>query len=362
MAEGHSKTYEQLKTFVGDLEPASAEDVREIGFADNTRTIALSRNHECRVELVLSCDRLKATRPIVDLAMDYNPNWKSLNEGSFPANRIVFPSDMFFDSAAAMICVELIEAGFAEDPANAFAAVEPLIEKFIAGGNMIGDHKLIGLYGELTLLDAMTAHADPADTGRLVDSWFGWRPSSRDFQLGQVGIEVKTTTGSTSRHHIQGFHQIEVGHPVTDVAETSLQLLSIGLIAIPEDQDTGQSLPSLVEQIRQRLPTGSVQDAFLDRVQEYGGDAGAGYNHSRDQAKARFETRFVPAFERLYDLTDDALHILGRPDVSPFTHVEADSIEFNLNLPFPFRGAANPVSGLGAIVSVLTNSTSETSR
>lgn len=350
----HSKTYEQLKAFVGDLEPAPAADVRDIGFADDTRTIALSRNHECSVELVLSCGRLSASRPIVDLAMDYNPNWKSSNEGSFPANRIVFPSDMFFDSAAAMICVELIEAGFADDPVNAFATVEPLIEKFIAGGNMIGDHKLMGLYGELTLLDALTAHTEPADSGRMVDSWFGWRPSSRDFQLGQIGIEVKTTTGSTSRHHIQGFHQIEVGHPVTDVSETSLQLLSIGLIAVPEGQDSGQSLPSLVEQIRQRLPAGSVRAAFLDHVQEYGGDAGAGYNHSRDQAKARFQTHFVPAFERLYDLTDDALHILSRPDVSPFTHVEADSIEFNLDLPFPFRGAINPVSGLGAIAIVLT--------
>lgn len=362
MTKAHSKTYEQLKAFVGDLEPASAADVREIGFADSTRTIALSRNHECRVELVLSCEHLQATRPIVDLAMDFSPDWKSSNEGSFPANRIVFPGDMFFDSAAAMICVELIEAGFADDPVNAFAAVEPLIEKFIAGGNMIGDQSLMGLYGELVLLDALTAHADSADSGRLVDSWLGWRPSSRDFQLGSIGIEVKTTSGSTSRHHIQGFHQVEVGHPVTDVAETSLQLLSIGLSAIPEGQDIGQSLPSLVEQIRQRLPAGAAQDAFLDRVQEYGGDAGAGYNHLRDQAKTRFQTRFVLAFERLYDLADDALHILRRPDISPFTHVEADSVEFNLDLPFPFRGTVNPVSGLGPIASALTNAWSSASR
>lgn len=355
MAEPRSKTYEQLKTFVGDLEPAPAANVRDIGFADDSRTIALSRNHDCRVELVLSCDRLKPSRPLVDLAMDYNPNWQSTNEGSFPANRIVFPGDMFFDSAAAMICVELIEAGFADDPVTAFAEVEPLIEKFIAGGEMIGDQKLMGLYGELTLLDALTACADPTDLGGLIDSWFGWRPSSRDFQLGQAGVEVKTTTGSTSKHHIQGFHQVEVGHPVTDVAETSLQLLSIGLLPVPEGHQTGQSLPSLVEQICQRLSTGSAQDAFLDRVQEYGGDARAGYNHSRDQAKARFQTRFVLTFERLYDLTDDALHILKRPDVSPFTHVEVDSIEFNLDLPFPFRGDVNPVSGLGAIANALIN-------
>lgn len=356
MPEPDAKTYEQLKAFVGDLAPAPAEDVRDVGFADSDRSVALSRDHEGRVELVLSGGPLKASRPIVDLAMDYNPNWKSSNEGSFPANRIVFPSAMFFDSAAAMICVELIEAGFASDPANAFAEVEPLIERFMAGGDVIGDHQLLGLYGELTFLDALTAHAGPTEGDRLVDSWFGWRPSSRDFQLGHRGVEVKTTTGSTSKHHIQGFHQIEVGHPVTDVAETSLHLLSIGLLAVPEGHDAGESLPSLVEKIRKRLSAEALRDAFLDRVQEYGGDAGAGYNHSRDHDKARFQTRFVLTFERLYDLTDDALHILKRPDVSQFTHVEADSIEFNIEFPFPFRGAVNPVVGLDAIASTLVGS------
>ncbi|MGZ6586031.1 MAG: PD-(D/E)XK motif protein [Solirubrobacteraceae bacterium] len=359
MIESRALTFEQLKTYVAKLSPAPSPEVRDIGFADESRSIALSRDQHGRVELVLVGDRLAAARPSVDRAMDYNDDWRSSNEGSFPANHIVFPLDVFFDSAAALICVELVEAGFEEDPVGAFAQVEPLIDRFIAGVDQIGDQMLMGLFGELTLLEALLDGAEAALAEDYARSWFGWRPSARDFQIGHVGVEVKTTSGSTSRHHVQGFHQVEVGHPVTDVAETSLRLLSVGVLPVPSGHDLGESIPSLVEKIRLRLLSPSAQTDFLDRVQQYGGDSAVGYRHIRDQSKARFQIRYVLGFERLYDLGENNLRILKRPDVAGFSHVDADSIEFKVDLPYPFRGEVNPISGLGTIAVELRNAMSE---
>ncbi|WP_286930718.1 MULTISPECIES: PD-(D/E)XK motif protein [Aeromicrobium] len=353
MTDTDQTTYEQLKSYVASLDPASSSTERSIGFADGAHSVALSRDEAGRVEVFLVGGRLAASQSVVDRAMDYREDWQSSNEGSICANQIVLPGDTYFDSAAALICVELIQAGFDDDPHGAFAQVEPLIAKFIHGSEQIGDQVLVGLYGELVLLDELTVRAQPAAVDDLVGSWFGWRPSSRDFQFGAVGVEVKTTSGSTSTHHIQGFQQVEVGHPVIDVSETHLYLLSLGVVAVPSGQCAGEAVPSLVERILQRITNTSAQDDFLDRVQQYGGDAGLGYKHARDRNKSRFQKRFSPTFERLYDLADDGLHILQRSDVSGFSHIDVDSIEFKVALPYPFRGVVNPVSGLPTIVDLL---------
>lgn len=346
------ETYEQLKAFVGSLDPAPSSLGRHIGYADDDHSIALSRNEAGRIEIFLLAARLSPSHPVVDRALDYRDDWQSSNEGSLSANQVVLPGDAYFDSAAAMICVELIHAGFHEDPQGAFAQVEPLMARFIEGGGQIGDQVLVGLFGELLLLDALTANCDSSSIDDMIASWFGWRPSSRDFQLDSVGIEVKTTSTSTSRHHIQGFHQVEVGHPVTDVAETSLRLLSLGVAAIPSGLQAGQTVPALVQRIADRASMDTRTD-FLDRVQAYGGDAGLGYKHARDHSKARFQKRFALNFERLYDLTDDSLRILRRDDVVGFPHIDVDSIEFDVDLPYPFRGVINPVTGLQKLVDAL---------
>lgn len=346
-------TFEQLKTWIGGLQPAPSPQVRDIGFVDAARSIALSRDPTGCVELLLVGERLAASRPAVERWMSFHPEWQSSNEGSFPANHVTFPPDAYFDSAAALVCVELVEAGYHDDPQGAFASVEPLVERFINGAGHVGDRTLIGLFGELTLLKALLARVDSARCQEVMDSWFGWRPSSRDFQIGSIGVEVKATTRSTSTHRIQGIHQIEVGYPVTDEAEKSLYLLSVGVLTVPEGQDSGTCLPELVEDILVRIPSAIERESFLARVQQYGGDAALGYVHARDQDKARFKQRFALAFERLFDVADNDIHVLKRADLAPFDHIDVESLEFTVDLPFPFKGEANPISGLSLIVDVL---------
>jgi len=57
---------------------------------------------------------------------------------------------------------------------------------------------LMGVAGELVVLNALARSASSANVLGVVESWCGSVPSSRDFQLGSVGLEVKTTAGSVS--------------------------------------------------------------------------------------------------------------------------------------------------------------------
>ena len=95
---------------------------------------------------------------------------------------------------------------------------------------------------------AVLASASDADRATVLGSWAGSAPSARDFQLGSVGVEVKTTQGASSVHHIEGVHQVELGHSNQGVAETALFLLSLG-IGWVASEDEGHSLPELVDSI-----------------------------------------------------------------------------------------------------------------
>lgn len=353
MIETPDQTYEDIKNFITSLSPAVAHGERVIGFVDANRSIAVARDDEGRLEVFLIGARLSPERVAVGRVLKYREDWQSSGGEPLCANQLILPRDPHFDSAGALICTELISNDHANQPAVAFARIEPLVDRLVTATAQLGDQVLIGLFGELLFLDALTRVASGSGAQDVVDSWFGWRPSSRDFQLGACGIEVKTTTGSTSTHHIQGFHQVEVGHPVTDVAETSLQLLSLGVLALPPTAEHGQSVPALVKQILDRLPSQEGQTRLLARIQQYGGDAGLGYKHDRDHEESRFAQRFAATFERLYDLQDESLNIPRRSDLGQFTHIDLDTVEFDVSLPFPFRGIANPITGLGSIAALL---------
>ena len=59
--------------------------------------------------------------------------------------------------------------------------------------------------------------------------------SNRDFQLGRVGMEVKTTTASSSTHRFENLKQLEPGYPEVGEQEDFLYVASIGLDEIKEE-------------------------------------------------------------------------------------------------------------------------------
>jgi hypothetical protein len=346
------ETYEQLKAWIAALPSPFSDNDRTLGFADESHSIALSRNAKGQVEVFLVGDQVKPTFRAVARSLVFQ-EWHTSNEGVLRANQIALPNDPSFNAAAAVVCVELIDADYALRPQAAFAQVEPLIDRLITGVDQIGDQVLIGLIGELAVLDALTRSAVPHRIDDVLASWEGYRPSSRDFQLDVIGVEVKTTTGPSSIHRIQGFHQLELGYSVAGVPEAALYLLSLGVRLVPGTSHAGVSVASLVDRVLEQITAPATREDFLARVQQYGGDSGVGYDHNRDRNKPRFQARYSLMFERLYDLSDENLHILSRSDVESFTNVDSNSIEFRLYLPAQVTGELNPISDMSAIASTL---------
>lgn len=335
-------TYELLREAVARLVRSPNHDDRRLIWATDRRSVALARDPDGRVEMFIPGEVLAPSITAVDEVLEHRW-WTDADGNDLPANRLVLPAGEHFDHFAALLCVELIEHGIELDSHAAFAAVEPLIALALTR-EAITDLTLMGLIGELAFLEALLVAA-PSRTEALLGSWAGSAPSSRDFQLGGVGIEVKTTQGAASVHQVEGVHQVEIGHPHGGGIETGLYLLSLGVRWL-FDPAHGRTLPDLVDSLLTLAgdPVGRAE--LLGRIKQYGGDAGLGYDHERDRHKARYSTRFYFRFERLYDMTDDRLRLLTSADLVDLKNVDASSVTFRVTLEDRVRGVHNPTVGL----------------
>jgi len=343
----HGLPYEALRDAVAALAPAKTAADRTLVWADATHTLALARDAQGRLEVFVVGEPLHAIDKLIAQNLEHQV-WTTASGVSVPASRLVLPGADHFDGVAAFICTELLDNGIADDRVDAFRRSEPVIALALRRGAM-SNQAMVGLAGELFVLGRLV-HALPHQAAELVSGWFGSVPSSRDLQLGSIGIEIKTTTGSESVHHIQGLHQVELGASVDHKPETHLFLLSIGIEWLSATSEAGSSIPSLVEAICRSLPDDGERGAFLDRVKQYGGDAAVGYDHAVHRHSQRYDRLFQTRFERLYDLADKHVHLLRSPDVREATHVEIDSIGYRVRLPAKVRGDLNPVAGMSAIV------------
>lgn len=270
---------------------------------------------------------------------------------SFDANRLALPVPTHFDQVAAFICTELLRSGADTSLAGAFAATEPIIELAIER-LLVLDRIVVGLLGELLLLEALCRRSTPTHVAQLVESWDGWRRSSRDFTLGSLGIEVKTTAGNTSSHIVEGVHQVERNTIAMDGdAEDRLLLVSIGVQA-----NTGETnsvtIPGLVDRILGRMVDAGMDEtavgAFLSHLAEYGRDSGGGYDHKERTSNAAFSKSFLTTFFRAYDMADDAIQVLRRQDVTVRAHVDVGSVKFRIDLPAAVS-AENPMVGANQV-------------
>ncbi|MFP3714513.1 PD-(D/E)XK motif protein [Puerhibacterium sp. TATVAM-FAB25] len=339
-----SATFEALRARLERHPPAAAQDLRELVWADGQRSLAGSRDVNGALEVFIVGRALQAITPTLKAVLHHQV-WQTSTGESLDANHIVLPDEANFPGVAAFICAELLANGLVADPQTAFARTEPVIAALLQR-EQIGSQVLVGLAGELLLLEALTRHAKSARW--VAATWQGSAPSSRDFQLGPVGVEVKATTSASSTHSVQGFHQVELGHPDGGEPETDLYLLSVGLRWLPPTTDGGTSIPRLVDTIASRLDP-EAQDQFLARVRQYGGDAGIGYDHARDSTDVRYSRRFLPAFERLYDMTDERIRLLRSNDVEGRPHIDPASISFRVVLPAQVNGDLNPIVGIEPI-------------
>jgi hypothetical protein len=344
-------SYEKQLAIVQELQSPSTEADRHIRWCVNERVIGLARTPKGLIEIFMEGPQLEAHMRRVREAMEYQ-RWFRVGGDELMANRILLPSAGHFEQVAAFLCTELLRNGAITDLPGAFARTEPLIELAIED-LMISDETFLGLCGEMLILNALLQAAPEELVGDVIGSWKGHRETARDFQLGRVGVEVKTTTHSTSSHLFRGVHQLELGHGVDGAEEMSFLLASLGLEwANPEDPANTTSLPELAEGVIVRITealgpsAAAFIDEFVTHVAAYGSPTALGYDHYTMAESARFRRRFRIRFARSYDMADESIRLLTTDDMQARPFIDAESLRMRVNLPDQVSGDVNPIVGL----------------
>lgn len=338
-------SYEEVLDRIKAVPAGLTGDDRVITWLTDAQVVGLARNNRGHLELFLAGEPLKPRTGTVKSAIHHH-SWHRDTQPPLSASRIRLPALGHFDQVGAFIAAELLREQADTNLERAFAVTEPLIELAIKRLE-ISENAILGLIGELLLLDALCRRVDDLLVGPIIQAWDGWRRSARDLRWESTGVEIKTTTRTTSSHTIHGVHQIEPAASTDDEpGEARLILVSIGLrhadLHMP-----ALSIPALVESIVKRLnaagASGSVNE-FLTRVAMYGSESGIGYEHATMANEAPFTAPFTATFIRGYDMTDPAVQVLRRDDVVAHQHVDAQSLTFRVELPATIN-LENPVAG-----------------
>ena len=333
-------TFEDLRGELAQAPSAQVSDERKVVWVGTDQKLAYARNDKSELELFLIGQELNARERIVKERLLFD-DWERTGGSALPANRLWFPAGDHYDAIAATVLIELVENGYEHDPDSAFARTEPLIA-LVLGRAKSENAALTGLAGELLTLAALI-HASGAPAEATLDSWQGWGRSSRDFQLGPMGVEVKTTTTSASRHHIQGWYQVECGVAANGTVETALYLLSVGIQWLADDS-RGTTIETLTQDVLAILPAHRRQ-GFIDCVRSYGG-LKLEIDGEGKAGQPSLRRPFISTFERLYDLQDERIQVPRSADFAAFSDLVSDSVSFEIELPERVRGDRNPISGL----------------
>ena len=346
-------SYEEVLEQINAVPAGLTGNDRTINWLTDAQVVGVARNSRGHLELFLAGEQLKPRTSTVKYAIHYH-SWHRDTQPPLSANRILLPALGHFDQVGAFIAAELLREKADANMERAFAVIEPLIELAIKRLE-ISENAILGLVGELLLLDALCRRAAAPQVGPVVQAWDGWRRSARDFTWESTGVEIKTTTRATSSHAIHGVHQIEPT-PASDDAtgESRLLLVSIGLQQT-DPNVPALSIPSLVESIVARLTVsgaGGLVDEFLKRVAMYGSESGIGYEHATMANEAPFTTPFSLTFIRGYDMADPAVEVLRRDDVLAHQHVDAQSLSFRVDLPATIT-LNNPIAGVRRVAEAI---------
>lgn len=335
----NSMDYEQLRSELGALSSSINENDRKTLWVVN-RVFGIAKTSRGAIELFLIGDKLVSTSSLVKRHLEFG-RWQIADEHQFiDANRIVLPSDPHFLPLAATIGVELMRVGLKStlDLQFAFKQVEPLIELALRRSALAEEH-ILGLIGELLCLECMLDAVPSRHGGKatILDMWRGYTKGLRDFVIGGIALEVKTTQLETSSHKFSGLHQVEL-QTKAGSEESALYLLSVGLAPSASE---GISLSSIVERIVKKLADqyldqlnqlGPLQQRFLSMVSSYGSESAVGYDHMTMSQEVVYNLKFRPTFSpRLYDLHDTELRIIRSSDLDG-TCVSTSDFQFRLDL------------------------------
>lgn len=341
--------YDDILDEIAAVPRSTTGGSRDISWITPAEVVGVARDQGGRLELFLTGTRLSPAFSTVRDSLAYH-EWHRKSGVPLAANRLILPAFGYYNPVTAFICAELLRNGADQDIDKAFRVTEPIIELAIKR-LQISQKALLGLTGELLMLNAMCHQADDHLVGSVAQSWDGWRRSTRDFHWDGTGVELKTTMKSTSSHMVQGIHQIEPTNEESgELAEDRLVLVSVGLESA-EVNPNAISVPTLVQRIINRLEAAgnvSLVPEFLTRVSQYGSDSGFGYDHLTMSDDPPFTSPFTITFFRGFDMSDPAIEVLRHDDLLSHHHVEMRSVSFRINLPATI-GHRNPVPGANQV-------------
>lgn len=204
-------------------------------------------------------------------------------------SEILFPN---FYQLVSEIVRAVVDDGEAPDTAllSAVARWEALLSR----PSLMSEESQAGLFGELWLLERLIGSMGPL----AVDAWVGPVPQPHDFRLGDVELEVKTTSGSARVHTINGVGQLEPSLGCT-LYLVSLKLANAGT--------GGRSLPEAVAAIEAMLAASPITLArFQSGLAKNGYDPLHANRYSR-RRRLRDNAALIEVADGVPRLTSEAL-------------------------------------------------------
>ena len=342
-------TYEDLRDSLRVVPKAADSGQRDVAWLAGD-TLGASRNEHGQLEIFMRGSQLVCRYPNVSARVDHD-SWLQSDGTYLEASRLVLPAEGHYDALAAFLLAHLVENGAKEDLTQGFRKSEPAISVVLETW-LAHEEKLVGLSGELLVLRELLRQ----QTGHVADvmsAWQGHQHTARDFQLGAVGVEVKTTRKDASRHHINGVRQVELGHRRGGGHETHLFLVSVGIATIAADEpvEHAWSLPGLVDEVLSLLDKAVLEEAEHDRIRTeflakvHGYGDGGWYDHASVASRAMHDRPCRTTFFRTYDMTDEAVSVIRSVDLARFASVLPETMNYEVDLPRQVRGDLNPLVG-----------------
>jgi hypothetical protein len=331
-------SFEEIRTKVEELPLPSNSSYRELHWVDVGK-IGIAKTSYGAFELFFVGEKVATNSALVERHIEFG-RWEGSSGREYDATRVILPRDPHFLAISSLIATECLREGMLDKGATVqsiFRKVEPIIELSLKRG-ALSDEQLIGLLGELILLEQMllSVSDSPQLFGEILDMWRGHTPASRDFIIDRTAIEVKTTRSDSSRHYIHGLQQIETKKLPDSQFEEKLYIFSVGLL---QTKNGAYSLSTQAERIFELLGVSQktnyrtvLQNRFLGHLLDYG-SSGKGYNHLEMAFQEPYTTTYGMNFiPRLYDLSDPGMLLISTEQLES-TFINPKHIEFLVDFP-----------------------------